>query len=76
MFYVGLFAVTYRKCTKSQYKVADASLLYGATRFQSLVAVGDHLTFLLPLIILPGTLSHWGQVLSSSLDKLPVSRLN
>ena len=52
MFYVGLFAVTYRKCTKSQYKVADASLLYGATRFQSLVAVGDHLTFLLPLIIL------------------------
>ena len=76
VFHIGLFTVTYRKCTKSQYKVADASLLYGATRFQSLVAVGDHLTFLLPLIILPGTLSHWGQVLSSSLDKLPVSRLN
>ena len=79
VFHIGLFTVTYRKCTKSQYKVADASLLYGATRFQSLVASGDHLAFLLTLIILatwPGALPLWGQILSPSfLDKLPVSRL-
>ena len=65
---VDFYASTSTKCTKSQYKVTDATLLYGATKFQSLVPSGNLPAFLLTLIIPSRYIATSGSLLISTIS--------
>ena len=65
---IDFYASTSTKCTKSQYKVTDDTLLYGATKFQSLVPSGNLPAFLLTLIIPSRYIATSGSLLISTIS--------
>ena len=65
---IDFYASTSTKCTKSQYKVTDDTLLYGATKFQSLVPSGNLAAFLLTLIIPSRYIATSGSLLISTIS--------